>query len=100
MLSLRQVEADQAYIGLLGLSLAGTGDRPGVKTNSELESNKGGDSAQSKKRASIKEEETREQLEDDNDTRRNRVWNIINEEYIPGTTRSIGEWFKAVQVCF
>ena len=70
-----------------------------MTTNSELESNKVGDSAQSKKRASIKEEETREQLEDDNDTRRNRVWNIINEEYIPGTTRSIGEWFKAVQVC-
>ena len=95
MLFLRQVEADQAYAGLL----AGTGIRPGLKTNFQLESNERGDGAQSKKRASIKEEETRGQLEDDNDTRRNRVWNIINEEYIPGTTRSIGEWFKAVQVC-
>ena len=100
MLSLRQVEADQAYAGLLGLRLAGMGNRPVGKPNSELGSSEGGDRAQSKKRASIKEEETREQLEDDNDTRRNGVWNIINEEYIPGTTRSIGEWFKAVQVCF
>jgi hypothetical protein len=61
---------------------------------------KGSDDLQAEAREQkTKTKELALQLEDDNDSRRSHIWNILLEEYIPGTTRSVREWYKAVQVC-
>jgi hypothetical protein len=48
-------------------------------------------------KASVKSKEVADLLDDDNDVRRNSVWGIIAEEFVPGVTQGPFEWFRAVR---